>query len=226
MSSNFESSFIPKDPSAGDSLKRKNVGVVGVVVVSFFALAIISALGLFVYKMMVKGDIETLRSEMAAAESAIDKNSIDEMLHFSRKLNFIKSIIVKHQVVSNFLDQLSSSTVSTVTFNEFNYGNITDFGLAVNMKGQTNSYASLALQEKLFNENPNFKSVSFSGLRLSESGNVEFAVSLSVDPSVSVYKIPVIEATEIKVLEDSQNDVVEEVDDENLKEIEELLDNL
>lgn len=190
MAPGFQSSFIPKGPATEEVFKKKKAGLLGVLAVSLFISMIILSGALYAYKRIVKSDIANLQAQLATAGESIDKETIDEMVKYSKKLNIVKSIVTKHQVISGFLSSLASSTVSTVSFSDFDYSGLKAEGLTVNMKGEANSYGSVALQESVFAKNTYWRSVSFSNLNLSKDGAVSFDVAVSVDPQISVYAPP------------------------------------
>jgi len=187
MAPNFQSSFIPKEPVTAEVFKKKKAGILGVLVVSLFIGAIVISIGMYVYKGIVKSDIKNLESQLAEAEKNIDKNTINEISQFNKKLVVAKAIVVKHQVVSAFLESLASSTVSSVQFTSFSYNNIEQGKLLVALQGKATSYASVALQESVFSQNKYFKSVSFSNLTLADKGLVSFDLAVVVDPQISTY---------------------------------------
>lgn len=210
MAPNFQSSFIPKEPITDTGFKKKSVGLIGIIVITFFTISIIGAIGVYVYKGMVKSNIESLKAELGSAEKNIDKKTIDEMWVFSKKLNVVRDIINKHQVVSNVLSIISSSTVSSVYFGDFSYS--TDFqgNLSVILRGRAQSYGSVALQESLLSQNKYFKSISFGNLGLVDGGLVSFDLTIMVDPQVSIYNK---ESPVSAVLEDLESEVATGVDD-------------
>ncbi len=188
MAPNFQSSFIPKEPMTEDKVfKKKKAGVFGVLAVSLFVTSIIGSIGMYVYKGIMQNEIQGLESQLANEEKAIDKKTISEMAQFGKKLEVVKSLVFKHQVVSNFLATLASSTVSTVQFNDFSYGDLKEGSLSVNLHGKATNYASIALQENVFSKIKYFKSVTFSNLTLSDKGLVSFELAISVDPQIAVY---------------------------------------
>lgn len=220
MAPGFQSSFIPKDPITPEVFKKKKAGVLGILGLSLFIFSIVLAFAATFYKNIIKDDISNLQAELAQAEKNIDKESIKKMTQFSQKLDVVKSIVQKHHVVSGFLESLASSTVSTVSFSEFGYSNLTQNGLSVNLKGKTNSYASVALQESVFLKNKYWKSVTFSNLSLGEKGTVNFDVNILVDPQIVIYNPPVntSPATTSTALMD-ETDIVEV---ENLSDLDNL----
>ncbi len=195
MAPNFQSSFIPKESIAGNSTTTSSKSILGFLGVLLVIISILASVGLFVYKGMLNGELEQLKSDLSLAESAIDKPAIDKILTFNKKLNSIKEILGRHQASSNFLALLSSSTVSSVRFSDMRYTYLGDGGLTVSMSGKSSNYASLALQENEFSKVKEIKSAKFSSLVLADN-LVGFDLSLSLDPSISVYN-PEIETTEV-----------------------------
>jgi hypothetical protein len=187
MAPNFQSSFIPKEPVTEEVFKKKKAGLIGILVVCLFISSIVIAVAMYFYKGIVKGDIQNLQLQLASDEKNIDKKSIDDMSLFTQKLGIAKTIVLKHQVISRFLESLASSTVSSVQFTSFGYGNLGENSLTVSLKGKATSYASVALQENIFSQNKYFKSISFSNLTLSDKGLVSFDLDILVDPEISAY---------------------------------------
>src|SRR3989344_2636946 len=189
MTPGFQSSFIPKEPETGEVFKKKKAGIFGMVAVLLFISSIVLSIALFIYRGMLKSDITALQSELVLTEKSIDKKTINEMSQFSKRLRLTQSIILKHQVVSGFLETLSTDTVSSVYFTDFSYTNTNDDKLSVTLRGKASGYAAVALQESVFNKNKNFKSVIFSNLTLADGGLVSFDLSIVLDPKISVYSV-------------------------------------
>lgn len=187
MAPNFQSSFIPKEPVTEEVFKQKKAGFLGVLVVSLFVSSIVISVAMYVYENIIKDDIQNLQLQLADAEKNIDKKTINKISEFNKKLVLAKTLVLKHQIISRFLDTLSSSTVSSVQFNTFHYGSMQDNQLSVNLRGKATSYASIALQENVFIKEKYFKSVIFSNFSLSGEGFVSFDLAISVDPQIVAY---------------------------------------
>lgn len=190
MASDFQSSFIPKGPVTTDGAKKSSLSIIGILGVLLFVLALLGAGGIEAYKYMLKSDISALQTELANAESGIDKATINQMSDFSDRMDVVKSIVLKHRVVSRFLDTLSTSTVKTVRFSNLSFGSLTPDSLSVKLQGETNSYSSIALQEKIFSDIKYFKSMKFSNLGLQDAGKVMFDLDIVVDPAIAQYEPP------------------------------------
>lgn len=189
MAPNFQSSFIPRESSTNGVFKKKETGLIGALVVFLFVTSIVASAGLFFYKSIIKGDIDKLKLQITEAEAKVDRETINQMSQFSKKLNLARSIVSKHQVISGFLDTLASSTISAVQFDNFSYSSSNQNGLSVSLKGRATSYSAIALQEHIFSQDKNFQSVSFSGLSLTADGMVAFDLNILVDAKITAYAI-------------------------------------
>jgi hypothetical protein len=110
MAPNFQSSFIPKGPETSQAFQKRKTSVLGILVVTLFVGVLLLSGGMIFYKNMIKSDIENIKSELAVAGANIDKETINQMVKYSQKLDVVKSIVLKHQVVSGFMKSLASST--------------------------------------------------------------------------------------------------------------------
>lgn len=187
MAPNFQSSFIPKESVTEEIFKKKKAGMLGVLAVSLFVFSIILSVGLYVYKGIIKSDIQNLQLQLTEQEKSLDKETISKMSQFSKKLSVIRSIVSKHKVASNFLETLASSTVSSVQFIDLTYNESKNGELIVTLSGRATDYASVALQEDVFSKVKYFKSTTFSNLGLEDEGSVSFDLAITVDPKISVY---------------------------------------
>lgn len=186
MSSNFQSSFIPKD-SDQNGFSKEKPGVLAMVSLVILSLTFLSAVGLMVYKRVLKNSNENLKVMLVESERNIDRNSVNQILTLDKKLKLSNNVIARHEVISNFMKDLASSTVAGVFFSDFNYGNLDNTGISVGMLGSAPSYSAIAFQESVFVRNSNYKRINFSDLRLGSDGRVTFSVSIFLDPKISEY---------------------------------------
>lgn len=230
MAPNFQSSFIPKETIGGSQKSTNDKGVLNFVGILLMILAILASVGLYVYKGMLGSDLEQLKADLLLAESAIDRPSIDKIIVFNKKLNSIKEILGKHQASSNFINLLSSSTVSGVQFTEMQYNYLPTGGLEVKLRGRSSGYSTLALQENQFSKIKEIKDAKFSNLLLVSGGAVSFELALSLDPSISIYN-PVImgtqstatsTATSTKIMSTLEEDLGLDLDDIELTDLDNI----
>ncbi len=187
MSQPFQSSFIPKESSNQSSFSRKSFGVMGMIATLFIVVSVLASVGLFVYIRVLESNVSSLSNQVALSEQSIDNVVIEEMFRFNERLNSVKSIVSKHQVVSNFLDLLSTNTVNEVEYIEFQYAIMPAGNVVIILEGTAKNYGSIALQENIFSNNEFIKSVKFGDLSLSQNGRVGFRLTIEAKPEITLY---------------------------------------
>lgn len=190
MATDFQSSFIPKGPVTTDEVfKKKKAGVFGVLVVALFISSIVISGALYFYKGVLKNEIENMQAQLSNAEKSIDRETIGNMLDFSKKLETVRSIVSRHKVINAVMGDLASSTVASVYFTDFNYSTNSKGSLSIMMHGKAAGYGAVALQEEIFKQNKYFESVSFSNLSLDDKGFVSFDLSIVANPQIASYSL-------------------------------------
>ncbi len=199
MGPNFQSSFIPKGPvTSSEPFQKKKGSIFSTLIVIFFILVLIMTAGLYMYKKMLEGNIESLKSQLVEAEKNIDSKSIKRMYDFSRKLSIARGIVQNHLVASNAIEALSSSTVRSVNWNSFVFdSDLNTFRM--NVKGSAPSYAAVALQENALKNEKSFQSISFSNLTLSEKGSISFDAVITVEAGALRYDPPISVSVPLRV---------------------------
>ena len=107
-----------------------------------------------------------------------------------KRLQAASIILSKHIVVTPIFNELEQMTMKSVRFTKFSYdiGTEADPAITVQMSGVAIGYRSVALQSDLFSQDKNFIDPIFSNLTLDSTGNVDFDLQFSVDPSFVNYK--------------------------------------
>ena len=176
MDTKFRSSFIPKVSFEKEDKGAQSFGLLGALAVLIFIVSLLVTGSSFLYRMMLKSEIDNLKSQVSSALSAIDKESANEIILFDKQLNLVEEVLSKHVTVSNFFEMLEKESVSQVQFTDLNYSAFPGGNIFVNMNGKAKSYAAIALQEDTFLKNLNTVSVNFNGMKIdSKSGTISFS---------------------------------------------------
>lgn len=187
MPQNFQSSFIPKGPLGESKPEKKQGSFFGFLMFLVFVASVVASVGVYFYKSSINADIENMKVQLVEAGRSIDQKSIDELVDFSDKLAVVKTILLKHQVVSEFMNSLASSTVKTIYFKEFRYDSLTPTSLNISLSGVADSYGAIALQQDVLSKKQYWKSVDVSNLKLGPGGGVEFDMDIAIDPKIVAY---------------------------------------
>lgn len=192
MPPKFESTFIPKGPTASTSVmpgaKRKpSRSLLGFVATLIFTLSVLAALGAFGYKWYLGYSIEKMKLEFESGKAALDPETVGEITRLNNRILATESLLNRHTVLSPLFRYLEASTIRNVRFTDFRYES-TNEGIKIVLKGEARGYTALALQAEEFKKVDNFQSLSFSDLRLDENGNVTFSLESVVNPVLLSYR--------------------------------------
>jgi len=194
MEPKFQSSFIPKGPlaSSGDPLRRqtgkdKEKSLLSFLALVIFIISVVLAVGIFGYKFYLKYSINKMGTNLDQARSTLKPEIIRDLVRLDNRLISTEDLISKHNVLTPVFEFLEVSTPRSVRFRDFRYS-MTERGIELQMKGEAQGYAALALQADIFSKSEYFKDSIFSDLILNDRGEVTFSFRTTVDPSLVSYE--------------------------------------
>lgn len=187
MDTQFQPSFIPKKPVVGSiSGSRSSGGVLYYIGTLVFTVTLLASGAVFGYEFYLNGNIAKMESDLSAARAALQPTLIKDLSRANNRFISAEEILNNHVVISSFFNLLQRLTLQSIRFSAFAY-DIKQEGVVITMKGEARSYANVALQSKIFSEDPAFTSVLFSDLDLNPKGNVVFTVKATIDPRTISY---------------------------------------
>jgi len=192
MEPKFQSSFIPKGPSA--STTTNTLGVRGGGQKNLFAslsliifiITVLLAAGVFGYKFYIKYRIDQMGTDLENAKATLQPEVISELTRLNNRIVSTEKLVSNHQILLPLFEFLEISTPKTVRFIDFQYL-VTDQSLELSMIGEARGYAALALQADIFSKSLYFKNHIFSDLSLSDKGDVRFVFKTVVDKDLVSY---------------------------------------
>ncbi len=188
MDPKFQTSFIPKKPmTAQPGRQSVPINLFSLLATVVFIVALALSGGVYFYKQLVQKQIATNSTNLEKAKGAFDPAIIDQIVRLDTRLVNGKKLLDNHIAVSPFFSFLSSITLKTVRFKSFAFTYLAKDKIQVVMSGQAQSYASVALQSDLLDEQKNLKNTIVSDMALEAAGTVAFNVSTIVDPGVFSY---------------------------------------
>lgn len=191
MDTKFQTSFIPKKPiidTPGSSYQRAaSVNVISVVANIIFAITLVVTGGAFLYKNFLINQVKEAGVELEAARSAFETEKIQDLLDVSKRFSATKNILENHIVVSELLILLQTSTVKTMSFNNFSYQN-KNKEITLTMIAEAQSFNAIAQQADIFSKTNFIKDINFSNFVLSDNGMIKMSFSAMVSPELISYK--------------------------------------
>lgn len=193
MDNSFKTSFIPKKPITSDSKgigSERSVSAFKVLTIIILILMIVSSGFLFLYKNYLAKQKDSLSSSILTIKDSFDKDTIDNLNLFDKRVKISKQILNSHIVVYPFFSLLGNLTVPTIQYTRFQYKAISNNEYNVQMSGMARDYKSIALQSQAFSNNQGryFKEVVFSNLTRNKNNYITFDVEFNIDPELLSYQ--------------------------------------
>lgn len=127
-----------------------------------------------------------LRASLKKASDAYDKPFLQKVTRFDKKLSSASTLLSAHTTLNPLFEELNKSTLQTVRFTSFDYSS-QESGPKLELRGEAESFQSIALQSSEFANSRKFLDVVFSDLNVDNTGKVTFSLSMGVDPTLVSY---------------------------------------
>jgi len=192
MENSFQTSFIPKKSivaTANVYSSRSSSSFFTKISVVILIIVGIVALGLFTYKSYLTKQKVKLSTSLLKVSDYFNKDTIDELQLFDKRVSSSKDILNSHLVFSPLFSLLNDLTIPSVQYTKFEE-DATDKGFFVKISGIARDYKSVALQAGVFNSSKgrNLKDVVFSNLVRDKNSNITFDLDFKVDPALLSYE--------------------------------------
>lgn len=189
MENSFQTSFIPKKLITSNLSDKEPRNFFSLIATFLLIFSILISAGLYVYKIYLTKQEETLSASLAKTRDSFEKDTIDELELFDRRTQSAESILSNHIVLSPMFALLGDITIPSIQYTSFEQ-QTTDQGFVVNIKGVALDYRSIALQADMFNsvKGRSFKNVLFSDLIKDKSNNISFNLNFNVEPDLLSYE--------------------------------------
>ncbi|MEK7596779.1 MAG: hypothetical protein AAB450_01555 [Patescibacteria group bacterium] len=200
MDPQFKTSFIPKKPivaPAGGYSAPSTINLFSLLAMTLFIIALVLSGAVFFYKSLLAKQIESNKATLERAKGAFDPELIERIIRLDTRIETSKKLLADHLAISPFFDFLSTVTLHTVRFKDFSFSYLSKNKIKVEMKGQAESYASIALESDLLNSQKYLKDTIVSDMALEPSGLVSFKVEATIDPSLVSYSATIADRDQI-----------------------------
>lgn len=186
MDTKPQSSFIPKKQSEGRAFSSSG-GLFPFLASMLFVVALIASVSVFAYEKYLSGQIAKMDQDLSAARTAIQPELINQLVRSDKRIISATELVANHVTVSSFFELLQTITLQNLQFTAFSFGSAEGGSLTITMKGEARTYATVALQAKIFNDNENFINPQFSNLDLNDKGDVVFSFRSQINPKLISY---------------------------------------
>ena len=146
-------------------------------------IAIILAILVFAYAHLLNGQVAQKSAALKQAESSVSENTVDGFIRLQDRLTQAQTVLDDHVLLSQFLDSLSTLTLTDVRFAALQVTLNDDHSATIHMTGSAATFNALAAQSASFATQPLIKQAIFSGIAADPAtGVVTFTLTATLDP--------------------------------------------
>lgn len=192
MEPKFTTSFIPKKQVAvvkgGGTSFTSGLGFFTLLTGVILVAVILFAAGLFLYRVTLEQRISAQLQTLEKVKESFDPNFISQATRLNTRIVSAGKILDNHLAPSAIFELLEEFTLTTVSFNNFEFSDDIEGKVIVRGSGEGDSFASVVLQSDSFGESGYMRDVLFSDLEPNAAGNVNFAFEATLDPQLILYR--------------------------------------
>lgn len=191
MDKEFKTTFIPKRNLTGAApaptrTARRTRGIVSLLAVLLLVTAVVSVIGVYLYKARLASVVNSKIESINLAEKAFEPTVILELRQLDIRLRAASELLENHVAVVDFFESLGETTLPDVQYSGINI----DFSQAVpavSTTGEARGYLAIAQQSDLFSENRYIENAIFSNFTRTDTGRITFSLSFTINPDLLVY---------------------------------------
>lgn len=183
LSPTIPTSFVPR-PSTPKRYQTDLTGAFAFFGYFIFTLAVIMALGVFIYGGILKSQQAASDTKLKAAIASIDPTTAEGFIRLNNRLSLGESLLNQHVAFSGLFALLDKILPTTVRFTSFHL-TIDSTGVArVEGAGTAKSFNALAAASSAFAADGNIKDAIFSSIKVNKDNSVTFLLAATIDPKV------------------------------------------
>ena len=204
METKFQTSFIPKRPTASaiggssSSAPRRHYtsSIFMTVSTIIFVLSILGTGGVFAYKQYLINAQETYKIDLATREKQFNTDLIEQLKSQNIKIDEAHRLLNSHLALSQIFDVLSKLTIQDVSFKSLDVSTPAsgNDGIKISLQGFGTSLSAVAFQSDVLSQLDQYglrkivKNPILSNPTLNTNGAVSFGFTAVVDPASMSYE--------------------------------------
>lgn len=192
MDKEFKTTFIPKrelsstNKPVQSATSRKAQSAINLLATLLFIVALVSVIGVYVYKLRIATVVNAKIESINLAEKAFEPAVILELRKLDIRLRAATELLSKHVAVVDFFESFGETTLPDIQYSGIAI-NFSDDIPVVSTTGEARSYLVIAQQSDLFQQNRFVQNAIFSNFSRTESGRITFGLTFSINPELLVY---------------------------------------
>ncbi|MBA3788912.1 hypothetical protein H0X32_00765 [Patescibacteria group bacterium] len=188
LSPSIPTSFVPKQPISSGPRRRYSAGDSIFLIVSMViaGIAILAAIGTFLYANYLTGVEKTKMSQLAQAQAQISPDTVEQFVRLRNRLSASANLINQHVELTQFFTLLEGITLQNIRFDSLKVIVAEDRSASMAMAGQAKTFNALAAESTAFAAEKNVKSAIFSGIKVNVDKTVSFTLNATLNPALIV----------------------------------------
>lgn len=182
-------SFVPYSASAtARRLRTDFIGAFGFFAYGVLGLAVILALGVFLYGRILDGTLASKDAALAKAEAAIDPATVASFVQLRNRLTSSQSLLNAHPALSNFFSVLEKTLPATARFSKLHLTLGSGNTAKLDAAGVAKNFNVLAALSAAFATDGRIKDAIFSNIIVSQKDNsVSFVLTATLAPDLIAF---------------------------------------
>lgn len=173
--------LLKKERSTGTARTEQAGSVFFFISLGLFLFTLAAYGGIFLLNRAQQQTLATLREQIKSKEENLRPELISQILLLDQRLANIRTLLSKHLFLSNVFRLIEQDVHPQVRFSNFN---ASANSRKADMTGEAASYAALARQIALFEQDPQVERVEFGGLTLTGENLLGFKLTLTFKPAL------------------------------------------
>ncbi len=164
------SSFIPKETNGAIPLKvkrKRTIHIFNLLATVVLVIAVLSVIGTYFYANVLTKRLDVAKEELSKANDVNNAKKMDEIREYDLKLSTAKKLLSNHISASQIFEEIENSTKETVRFSNFKYTYDPGYATKLELSGETETFASVALQKMQYIEDELFSDFSVKNISTS-----------------------------------------------------------
>ncbi len=189
MDTQMRTTFIPKqviqtppEVVSNSSRSRHSIGILSVIAVILFFVAVISAGGSWLYHQTLTQKVKQISQQLVSAEKQFEPGFIEELNDTDYRLTYANQVLRDHRSVAPIFEALQKATLKSVQFESFRYDFSKENGGVIQIEGEARSYKAIAQQSKAFSEEKFIREHVFSNFNLQDNAHIHFDLVITLTP--------------------------------------------
>lgn len=190
MDKEFKTTFIPKknlSESTPQIKKSKGKSIIGFLAFLLFITALVSSVGVYIYKVRVATVMNSRNESIKKAGKAFEPTAILALKKLDIRLQAATELLDQHIALSDFFTSFGESTLPTIAFNDFTFSYSDEGVPEMNMTGNAKTYLAIAQQSELYEKNRYIENHIFSNFSLDDTGLIAFTLDFTLNQELLLF---------------------------------------